>query len=124
MITTRHKTERAKKIAFWEPHIAAWRSSELGATAYCRQHNLSLHKFKYWQYQITKGKATQQKTSESISANQTDFVEVVQPHTAFQAINTLSCCEIVTQHGFSIVLSRDLLPTHLQNVLLTLKSIA
>ena len=123
MVTKRHKIERAKKIVFWGQHLSAWRSSGLGVTAYCRQHDLSLHKFKYWQYQISKAEASQE-VSGSKKSEQARFVEVLQPQEKLSAPEGFSRCEIVTQHGFNIVLSHDLLPTQLHNVLVTLKAIS
>lgn len=36
------------KSEFWSSHMAAWKSSGLTQTAYCRRHTLSLPSFGYW----------------------------------------------------------------------------
>jgi hypothetical protein len=115
--------ERAKKIAFWKPHFDAWRNTELSATAYCRQHGLSLHKFKYWQYQISKNNVSAQQDPETTKKNEPAFVEVMQASQT-TCISSLSpSCEIVTQYGFTIHLHDGLSQQDFQHVLLALKAL-
>jgi hypothetical protein len=38
---------------FWKNHIAHWQSSGLKLASYCRQQQLSYHKFKYWKYKLS-----------------------------------------------------------------------
>ena len=33
---------------FWSEHIQNWRQSSLSRTAYCREHNLIVHRLTYW----------------------------------------------------------------------------
>jgi hypothetical protein len=42
MITTTDKAD------FWRHHQRNWQGSGLSQKAYCQQHNLSYHVFKYW----------------------------------------------------------------------------
>ena len=34
----------------WLKHIADWKKQGKTASQYCREHGLSIHQFKYWQY--------------------------------------------------------------------------
>lgn len=36
----------------WQSIVHEWRNSNLAASAYCREQQLNIHKFKYWQYQF------------------------------------------------------------------------
>jgi hypothetical protein len=38
---------------FWKNHIAQCQSSGLKLASYCRQHQLSYHKLKYWKYKLS-----------------------------------------------------------------------
>jgi len=38
---------------FWEAHIDAWKETALTQTAYCREHELSVHRFSYWKRKRT-----------------------------------------------------------------------
>lgn len=33
---------------FWKAHIQTWKKSGLLQVEYCRQHNISVHRFSYW----------------------------------------------------------------------------
>ncbi|MEE9356100.1 MAG: hypothetical protein V3U75_10970 [Methylococcaceae bacterium] len=37
---------------FWREHIEQWQSSGLSQAAYCRQHALIVHQFRYWNYKL------------------------------------------------------------------------
>lgn len=52
MLQTRQQQLRDKKTKYWQPHLEQWQKSELSATEYCQQHNINVHQFKYWQYQL------------------------------------------------------------------------
>ena len=121
MVTKRHKTERAKKIAYWKTHIIAWRNTDLGATTYCRQHGLSVHKFKYWQYQLAKDGLSTQDSEQSVEVNPAEFVEVTQA-TPVSSVSAL--CDITTQHGFSITIGHGASSHDLQTILLALKALS
>jgi hypothetical protein len=38
---------------YWKNHIAQHQSSGLKLANYCRQHQLSYHKLKYWKYKLS-----------------------------------------------------------------------
>lgn len=75
MKTNKHQTERLEKLAYWEPHISAWRTSGQSATEYCQSHELNVHQFRYWQYQIAP--KTKRGSSKSIKAD--ELVELLPP---------------------------------------------
>ena len=37
---------------FWREHIEQWQLSRLSQAAYCRQHALVVHQFRYWNYKL------------------------------------------------------------------------
>ena len=41
-----------KKQETWSYHVEAWKSSGLSQIDYCRQHNLSKHRFTYWKCKL------------------------------------------------------------------------
>ncbi|MBW1700455.1 MAG: hypothetical protein JRK26_27195 [Deltaproteobacteria bacterium] len=45
--------ERRERIERWKGRIKEWKSSSLTQSEYCRYHNLSYHKFRYWKKQLT-----------------------------------------------------------------------
>ena len=48
-MTQEQRTEPLEaKRRFWSQHIERWKHSGLTQTAYCRQHELKLHRFVYW----------------------------------------------------------------------------
>jgi hypothetical protein len=40
--------DRREKQCYWEDHLSQWQASRLSQSAYCRKHELSLHRFRYW----------------------------------------------------------------------------
>ena len=42
-----------ERRAFWRGHIEQWRRSEQSQAAYCRKHNLTPHRFRYWKQYLT-----------------------------------------------------------------------
>jgi len=42
------QAEREEKRLFWEKHINGWQSTHLTQVEYCRQYNLSVHRFTSW----------------------------------------------------------------------------
>ena len=54
MTSIESKTINSSSSAdFWKNHIAQWQSSGLKLASYCRQHQLSYHKLKYWKYKLS-----------------------------------------------------------------------
>ena len=41
-----------KKRRFWKHHIEAWQNSNLSQIDYCRQKNLTPHRFTYWKKKL------------------------------------------------------------------------
>lgn len=41
-----------QKRVFWVNHIEQWQRSELSQSAYCRHHDLKVHRFFYWRRRI------------------------------------------------------------------------
>ena len=42
------EAELAAKRQHWKQHLSDWAESGLTQVDYCRQHNLSRHRFQYW----------------------------------------------------------------------------
>lgn len=123
MISRRNKIERAKKLAFWKPHITAWHQSDLSATTYCREHGLPLHKFKYWRYQIGKTNLSDQQDTTITEKPISPFVEITQkPQVLTVATEPLSF-NVETAHGFSIVIQGETSVKALKNVFMALKAV-
>lgn len=40
--------ERQEKQRYWDEHLSRWKESGLSQSAYCREHQLNLHRFIYW----------------------------------------------------------------------------
>lgn len=55
MLQTKQEQLRAEKVNYWQPHLLGWQDSQLSATEYCRQQELNVHQFKYWQHQLLPG---------------------------------------------------------------------
>jgi len=54
-MTERTRSERNReKQESWTSHIEAWRTSGLSQVDYCRQHELSRHRFTYWKCKLDK----------------------------------------------------------------------
>ena len=43
-----------KKQEFWSSHIESWKGSGLKQIDYCRENNLSRHRFTYWKCKLNK----------------------------------------------------------------------
>ena len=43
-----------KKQETWTSHVEAWKESGLSQIDYCRQHDLSRHRFTYWKCKLDK----------------------------------------------------------------------
>ena len=50
---TREERKREKQ-QFWASHIESWKDSGLSQIDYCRQNDLSRHRFTYWKSKRTK----------------------------------------------------------------------
>ena len=50
---TRAERNREKQES-WTSHIEAWRGSGLRQVDYCRQHDLSRHRFTYWKNKLAR----------------------------------------------------------------------
>lgn len=46
------KEEKLQRHAYWQEQIERWKATGLTPSHYCRENNLSVHSFKYWQYQF------------------------------------------------------------------------
>lgn len=46
------KEENEEKRRWWKEHIDAWCASGKSQTAYCREHDLSYHRFRYWKKRL------------------------------------------------------------------------
>lgn len=44
--------EQQKHRNFWQGQIKQWQESQMTASMYCKEHQLGIHQFKYWQYQF------------------------------------------------------------------------
>lgn len=54
-MTEQTRSEMYKeKREIWTSHVEAWRESGLSQIDYCRQHNLSRHRFTYWKCKLDK----------------------------------------------------------------------
>lgn len=68
--TLSHQELAKKKRAHWQRHITNWKTSQLNASNYCREHKLNHDQFKYWQYQLAP------ETKKSPAKQATTFCEV------------------------------------------------
>ena len=46
------KAENQEKRRHWREHMDAWSTSGKTQTAYCREQNLSFHRFQYWKKRL------------------------------------------------------------------------
>ncbi len=46
------KAENEQKRRHWQKHLQDWAASGQTQTAYCREHDLSLHRFQYWKKRL------------------------------------------------------------------------
>lgn len=46
------RAERQEKQRFWGGHLSRWKESGLSQSAYCREHQLNLHRFVYWKKRL------------------------------------------------------------------------
>lgn len=70
-ITKRQMKERVEKKQFWQLHLEACQSSGQSKPSYCKEHGLSINRFRYWQSKLLSG----DKEDASIIERQ-DFLEV------------------------------------------------
>jgi len=47
-MTTSWKEKNKERARFWQSHIDEWSASGLSQAEYCRQKDLSRHRFTYW----------------------------------------------------------------------------
>ena len=45
--------ERREKQRYWDEHLSKWKESGLSQSAYCREHELNLHRFNYWKRRLS-----------------------------------------------------------------------
>lgn len=43
---------------FWQTHLEQWRHSDISGQQYCRDHELSYHRFNYWRRNLLNASAT------------------------------------------------------------------
>lgn len=49
--TRQHELEQKRQ--YWKTHIAAWQTSRVSQTEYCRRHELKFYQFVYWRRKFT-----------------------------------------------------------------------
>jgi hypothetical protein len=109
--------EQLNRRSFWEVHLERWQKSAVTATAYCKEHQLSIDSFKYWQYRIL--------PHTRVSRGSKEFVEVsITEHTSRAVIEqTREAVSILleTPLGYKIHIPRDLSQTELSLLLFSLR---
>ena len=71
-------TENPEPLSnYWNQHIRHWRKTDLSRVAYCRNQNLSYHRFVYWLRKLSSGHPRIQHPGQS------DFVPVKADAPAF-----------------------------------------
>jgi hypothetical protein len=64
-----------ERVQFWQEQVEAWQTSGLSGQAFCKQHDLSYHRFVYW-------RRKQSRTQPDPSASAAGFVRVTQAQPA------------------------------------------
>lgn len=75
-IKTKHDESLEKRL-YWGPIIEDWKKSNLSATQYCKNNQLDIYRFKYWQHRIapeTK-KPSRHKVNKKISFKPIEVVD-------------------------------------------------
>ena len=44
--------QRQEKENYWRPHLEAWQKSQNTMVAYCKEHELNIDHFRYWNTQL------------------------------------------------------------------------
>jgi hypothetical protein len=52
------KQRRQEKENHWRPHLEAWQKSQQTMIAYCREQQLNVEQFRYWNTQLCKTQQT------------------------------------------------------------------
>lgn len=121
-ISQRQAKEREEKISYWQPHMDAWQADRTTATAYCRKHGLSIHRFKYWQYRLVPSK----KVNSIVNDNLFTEIKLAESKSDLPIINQVvsDCIEIKTPLGYQIFLPLHCCGTVLIEVLQSLRKVS
>jgi hypothetical protein len=109
------KKLRDEKIAYWQPHIAAWQESKISTKEYCQQHQLAHSRFKYWQNELTPKREFKENPSPIFS-----FAEVNIDASALPLENSI---ELMTPQGYSLRVTNNFNEHMLSRLLNLLKQL-
>ena len=68
----------AKKRAYYEEHLEAWRNSSLTQVEYCKQFNIAYGSFKTWTGKLKQSEAVKTEFIEAKTSGQQDFGSILQ----------------------------------------------
>lgn len=109
--------EQLNRRAFWEGHLGRWQQSALTATSYCKEHQLSIDSFKYWQYRILPHTRVSRGCKEFVEVSITEH----RSHAVIEKTKEAVSILLETPFGYKIHLPRDLSQTELSLILSCLR---
>tara|TARA_B100000519_G_scaffold179139_1_gene169842 strand:+ start:474 stop:839 length:366 start_codon:yes stop_codon:yes gene_type:complete len=101
-ITKRQIKERLEKKRFWQSHLEACQSSGQSKPIYCKEHGLSINRFRYWQSKLL---ATDKEVTSNIERQ--DFLEVQVCERAVPDSESKTTITIRTPAGFEVDIPSD-----------------
>ena len=104
------KINPTNKRRFWEFHINNWHQSKMSQTAYCREHELMLHRFIYWKKALARRDSSISFVPVQISSNLPVAIEA-------------STLILFTPNGYKIEVSTGFDPTMLKQLINTVQSL-
>ncbi len=109
--------EQLNRRTLWEGHMERWQKSALTATAYCKEQQLSIDSFKYWQYRILPHTRGSRGGKEFVEVCLTEHRRPAVIENARESVSIL----LETPLGYKIHLPRDLSQTELSLLLSSLR---
>ena len=106
-----------ERRAYWQDHLARWQKSERTATAYCREHQLSVDTFKYWQYRILPETRGSRSCKEFVEVCITERTQHATIETTIEATTIL----LETPSGYKVHLPRNLSQAELSKLFCCLR---
>lgn len=113
----RQNLEQLNRRVFWQGHLERWQSSRITATAYCKEHELSIDRFKYWQYRILPETRACRGSKEFVEVCITERIE----QAVIETFRDTSPILLETPSGYKFHLPRDLSEGELSVLLSSLR---
>lgn len=121
--TSESGLNQASKLEFWRCHIRAWCSGGDKITVYCRRHDLSLSRFKYWRERLApETKRANKRAAFNTSQSSVSFIAVEPSQGAPLSSGDEDCAMRLTlPNGTVLHVSHTISPALLTNLLTALR---